>query len=132
MGVAADCVYTQKYGSHSNATSQILINWNTASSLYKSTFNVSLGIVELQIQDEVYVLFLLFIISECLSCNRCPTSVNATTLWNTDCSMVTLNDCLSLFSVRRGAKRSDGVGLWHLMSGCPTGSEVGTVWLTTL
>ncbi|KAJ7874022.1 hypothetical protein B0H14DRAFT_3556320 [Mycena olivaceomarginata] len=68
-----------KYGSHSNATSQILINWNTASLLYKSTFNVSLGIVELQIQDEV----------------------------------------------------SDGVGLWHLMSGCPTGSEVGTVWLAT-
>ncbi|KAJ7724811.1 hypothetical protein B0H14DRAFT_3169739 [Mycena olivaceomarginata] len=110
MGVAADCEYTQKYGSHSNATSQILINWNTASSLYKSTFNVSLGIVELQIQDEV-----------------CPTPVNATTLWNTDCSTVTLNDRLLLFSVRRGAKRSDGVGLWHLMSGCPTGSEVGTV-----
>jgi hypothetical protein len=56
MGVAADCVYTQKYGSHSNATSQVLNNWNTASSLYKSTFNVSLGIVELQIQDEVCAL----------------------------------------------------------------------------
>jgi hypothetical protein len=53
MGVAADCMYTQKYGSHSNATRQILTNWNSASSLYKSTFNISLGIVEVQIQDEV-------------------------------------------------------------------------------
>ncbi|KAJ7789469.1 zinc metalloprotease [Mycena olivaceomarginata] len=109
MGVAADCVYTQKYGSHSNATSQILNNWNTASSLYKSTFNVSLGIVELQIQDEV-----------------CPTPVNTTM------PTVTLNDRLSLFSAWRGAKGSDGVGLWHLMSGCPTGSEVGIAWLATL
>jgi hypothetical protein len=52
--------------------------------------------------------------------------------WNTDCSTVTLNDRLSLFSAWRGAKGSDGVGLWHLMSGCPTGSEVGIAWLATL
>jgi len=115
MGVAADCVYTQKYGSHSNATSQILNDWNAASSLYKSTFNVSLGIIELQIQDEV-----------------CPNPVNTSFPWNVDCSNSTLNDRLSLFSQWRGAKGSDGVGLWHLMSGCPTGSEVGIAWLATL
>ncbi|KAJ7307709.1 hypothetical protein DFH08DRAFT_1088645 [Mycena albidolilacea] len=40
---------------------RILKNWNTASSLYESTFDVSLGIVELQIQDE-----------------PCPTPVNTT------------------------------------------------------
>ncbi|KAF7340165.1 Zinc metalloprotease [Mycena venus] len=115
MGVAADCVYTSKYGSHANATSQILNNWNSASSLYKSTFNISLGIVELQVQDEV-----------------CPNPVNTTMPWNVDCSNVTLNDRLSLFSQWRGDKGSDGVGLWHLMSGCPTGSEVGIAWLATL
>ncbi|KAJ7652010.1 zinc metalloprotease [Mycena polygramma] len=115
MGVAADCEYTQKYGSHSNATTQILTNWNSASSLYKSTFNVSLGIVELQIQDET-----------------CPNPVNASFPWNVDCNNVTLNDRLSLFSQWRGDKGSDGVGLWHLMSGCPTGSEVGIAWLATL
>ncbi|KAJ6569551.1 Metallo-peptidase family M12-domain-containing protein [Mycena capillaripes] len=115
MGVAADCVYTQKYGSHANATSQILTNWNSASSLYKSTFNISLGIVELQIQDEV-----------------CPNPVNKSFPWNVDCSTVPLNDRLSLFSQWRGDKGSDGVGLWHLMSGCPTGSEVGIAWLATL
>ncbi|KAK7064765.1 zinc metalloprotease [Favolaschia claudopus] len=115
MGVAADCVYVQKYGSHSNATSQILTTWNSASSLYKSTFNVSLGIVELQIQSDV-----------------CPNPVNTSMPWNVDCSDVVLNDRLSLFSQWRGAKGSDGVGLWHLMSGCPTGSEVGIAWLATL
>lgn len=52
--------------------------------------------------------------------------------WDVDCSTVTLNDRLSLFSQWRGDKGSDGVGLWHLMSGCPTGSEVGIAWLATL
>ncbi|KAF7319827.1 Zinc metalloprotease [Mycena kentingensis (nom. inval.)] len=75
MGVSSDCGYTAKYGSHANATTQILNNWNTASSLYKSTFNVSLGIVELQIQDEV-----------------CPSPVNTSMPWNVDCSSVTLNE----------------------------------------
>jgi hypothetical protein len=53
MGVAADCMYTAKYGAPANATTQILQNWNTASSLYKSTFNISLGIIELQVHSEV-------------------------------------------------------------------------------
>lgn len=35
MGVAADCEYTATYGSQSNATQQILTDWNTASALYK-------------------------------------------------------------------------------------------------
>ncbi|KAF8213764.1 Metallo-peptidase family M12-domain-containing protein [Mycena galopus ATCC 62051] len=116
MGVAADCVYTSTYGSRENATSQILNDWNAASALYKTTFNVSLGIVELQIQDEV-----------------CPNPVNTSFPWNTNCTAdVTLNDRLSLFSQWRGDKSPDAAGLWHLMSGCPTGSEVGIAWLATL
>ena len=51
MGVAADCVYTSTYGGVQNATQQIITNFNTASALYKTTFNVSLGIIELQVQD---------------------------------------------------------------------------------
>ncbi|KAJ8520374.1 hypothetical protein ONZ45_g2811 [Pleurotus djamor] len=115
MGVAADCKYTSQYGSKENATTRILTDWNTASSLYKSTFNVSLGIIELQVQD-----------------STCPSPVDASTPWNVDCSTVTLNDRLSLFSAWRGNKGDDGVGLWHLMSGCPTGTEVGIAWLATL
>ena len=35
MGVAADCSYVATYGSQEKAASQILTNWNSASSLYK-------------------------------------------------------------------------------------------------
>ncbi|QRW05755.1 reprolysin family zinc metalloprotease [Ceratobasidium sp. AG-Ba] len=113
MGVAADCTYTSRYGGSANATTMILNDWNTASSLYKSTFNVSLGIVELAIQD-----------STCP-----PASPTPNPAWNTACSdSITLNERLSLFSAWRGQK-SDGAGLWHLMSGCPTGTEVGVAWL---
>jgi hypothetical protein len=62
----------------------------------------------------------------------CPTPTNPALPWNVDCSSVDLNDRLSLFSQWRGDKGDDGVGLWHLMSGCPTGSEVGIAWLATL
>ncbi|KAL5518495.1 hypothetical protein ACEPAH_177 [Sanghuangporus vaninii] len=117
MGVAADCAYVAAHGTVQNATTQIINNWNTASSLYKSTFNVSLGIVEINVQDP-----------------ECPSQAPSDAPWNVDCSAsnVTLNDRLSLFSDWRGSKGSDGAGLWHLMSGCPTGSEVGVAWLGTL
>ncbi|KAG8935926.1 hypothetical protein FRC02_005681 [Tulasnella sp. 418] len=116
MGVAADCEYVNHYGSPSDATSVILNNWNTASGLYKKTFNVSLGIVQLAVQEP-----------------ECPTA-NPNPPWNTPCtSPATLNDRLSLFSQWRGDKgASDGAGLWHLMSGCPTGTEVGVAWLGQL
>ncbi|KAF5392446.1 hypothetical protein D9757_002104 [Collybiopsis confluens] len=115
MGVAADCKYVSNYGGSMNATNQILANWNSASALYKSTFNVSLGIVEVQIQNET-----------------CPASTDPTVPWNVDCGDVDLNNRLSLFSEWRGQRSDDSIGLWHLMSGCPTGTEVGIAWLGTL
>ncbi|KAF9560200.1 zinc metalloprotease, partial [Agrocybe pediades] len=115
MGVAADCTYVANYANQTNATSQILNNWNSASALYKNTFNVSLGIVEVQVKDPV-----------------CPTTADPNTPWNIPCSGAELDARLSLFSQWRGAKGDDGIGLWHLMSGCPTGSEVGIAWLATL
>ncbi|KAH0590161.1 hypothetical protein H2248_000335 [Termitomyces sp. 'cryptogamus'] len=115
MGVAADCTYVTKHGSQDNATKQILTNWNTASSLYKSTFNVSLGIVELVVQN-----------------SSCPSTADSSVPWNVPCSSAELDSRLSLFSQWRGNKGNDGSGLWHLMSGCPTGSEVGIAWLATL
>lgn len=117
MGVAADCEYTASYGSTSNATMQILTNWNTASALYKSTFNVSLGIIELDVQEP-----------------ECPSTAPSDAPWNIACNdtSVDLNNRLSLFSGWRGQKGSDGTGLWHLMSGCPSGTEVGVAWLGTL
>ncbi|EMD41369.1 hypothetical protein CERSUDRAFT_101854 [Gelatoporia subvermispora B] len=116
MGVAADCEYVSQYGSRENATQQILTNWNSASALYKSTFNVSLGIIELQVQD-----------------TTCPSTPNASAPWDLACSTnTTLDSRLSIFSGWRGEKANDGAGLWHLMSGCPTGSEVGIAYVATL
>lgn len=59
LGVAADCEYTGNYGTAQNATQQIISNLNTASALYKSTFNVSLGIVELQVHNSTCVVLLM-------------------------------------------------------------------------
>ncbi|KAF9529466.1 zinc metalloprotease [Crepidotus variabilis] len=114
-GVAADCTYVTKYGSKENATTQILTNWNSASALYKSTFNISLAIAEINIREPV-----------------CPTTADPTLPWNVPCASAELDDRLSAFSSWRGNKGEDGNGLWHLMSGCPTGSEVGIAWLGTL
>jgi hypothetical protein len=135
MGVAADCTYVQTYGSQENATQQILKDWNTASALYKvswsidlkkkiqntnclqSTFNISLGIIELAVQSP-----------------ECPTQTNQSVPWNVACNAtgVDLDNRLSLFSKWRGDKGPDGAGLWHLVSGCPSGSEIGIAWLATL
>ncbi|KAF8736654.1 hypothetical protein AX14_014221 [Amanita brunnescens Koide BX004] len=115
MGVAADCEYVTKYGTQDDARQAILTNWNTASALYKGTFNVSLGIVELQVQPPT-----------------CPSQPDPTLPWNIPCSSAALDDRLSIFSQWRGQKGQDGAGLWHLMSGCPSGTEVGIAWLATL
>ncbi|EEB89397.1 hypothetical protein MPER_12507, partial [Moniliophthora perniciosa FA553] len=62
----------------------------------------------------------------------CPSQPDPTKPWNVDCTNVKLDERLSLFSQWRGDKGNDGIGLWHLMSGCPTGTEVGIAWLATL
>ncbi|TEB34929.1 zinc metalloprotease [Coprinellus micaceus] len=114
MGVAADCEYVQKQDGQENAKRQILTTWNTASALYKDTFNVSLGITTLNVQD-----------------SNCPATPGEF-IWNVPCSAATLSSRLSLFSEWRGTVSEDGNGLWHLMSGCPTGAEVGIAWLATI
>ncbi|KAF8624848.1 hypothetical protein AX15_005729 [Amanita polypyramis BW_CC] len=115
MGVAADCEYVTRYGTQDDARKAILVNWNTASALYKNTFNISLGIVELQVQSP-----------------NCPSQPDPNLPWNIPCSNTELGDRLSIFSKWRGQKGQDGAGLWHLMSGCPSGTEVGIAWLATL
>lgn len=58
--------------------------------------------------------------------------------WNVGCPEggspgLDLNDRLSVFSAWRGAKGgADGAGLWHLLTNCSTGSEVGVAWLGQL
>ncbi|ORX35582.1 Metallo-peptidase family M12-domain-containing protein [Kockovaella imperatae] len=116
MGVAVDCNYVTTYGNEADARVQVLNNWNQASALYKSTFNVSLGIVELIVQNQ--------------SCGTTPPS---DAQWDVSCDAgITMDQRLSLFSQWRGFRSEDGIGLWHLMSACPTDTEVGVAWLGTL
>ncbi|KAK4050777.1 hypothetical protein OIV83_003198 [Microbotryomycetes sp. JL201] len=121
VGVAADCTYTTRYGGQTGAREQILSDFNQANALYQRSFNMSLGIIELNVQS-----------------GSCPTSasqVDPSNPWNVGCQEggppgVNLNDRLSIFSQWRGDKGgADGAGLWHLMTNCSTGTEVGVAWL---
>ncbi|WVR06758.1 hypothetical protein IAU60_003793 [Kwoniella sp. DSM 27419] len=116
MGVALDCNYVATYGSTDAARTQVLNVWNQISALYKSTFSISLGIIELQVRNA-----------------SCPSTTIDGEAWNVNCNQnLTLDRRLSLFSEWRGDKGDDGAGLWHLMSACPTDTEVGVAWLGTL
>ncbi|KAI8994261.1 Metallo-peptidase family M12B Reprolysin-like-domain-containing protein [Gaertneriomyces semiglobifer] len=114
MGTAADCTYVSAAGGKENALKQILNNWNTASAVYEETFNVSLGLIDVLLQE------------------TCTPNDEALK-WNRECSdAYTINKRLSDFSEWRGNKEKDEAGLWHLMTRCSTGSSVGVAWLGML
>ncbi|KAJ1949409.1 hypothetical protein FBU59_001157, partial [Linderina macrospora] len=116
MGAAADCTYVTQYSSQDKARLQILSDWNQASAIYERQLNVALGLIELQIEDLA-----------------CPTTVDSKKAWNRACSdPYTIDKRLSDFSSWRGSKGKDGTGLWHLMTNCPTGTEVGLAWVGTI
>ncbi|KAJ2368558.1 hypothetical protein IW150_005377, partial [Coemansia sp. RSA 2607] len=116
MGAAADCSYVTQYQSQDGARQQILSNWNQASAVYERQLNVALGLIKLQIEQLT-----------------CPTVLSANTPWNRGCSDgYAIDSRLSDFSTWRAAQGDDGCGLWHLMTNCPTGTEVGLAWLGTM
>ncbi|KAF9979991.1 hypothetical protein BGZ75_009004 [Mortierella antarctica] len=118
IGVAADCTYVRNYGGLANARKQIFADFNTASGIYESTFNVALGIVSLQIESM-----------------NCPQDPVPGKLWNQACSTnYTISSRLSDFSFWRGqgSRSKDGVGLWHLMTKCNSGSILGLAWTGAL
>ncbi|KAG9064683.1 hypothetical protein KI688_002941 [Linnemannia hyalina] len=112
MGVAADCTYVRSYGGLANARKQILADFNTASGIYESTFNIALGIIAVEIES--------------MNCPKTPVKGK---VWNQECSKnYTMNDRLSDFSYWRGKRAKDGAGLWHLMTQCSSGAIVGIAW----
>ncbi|KAG0276214.1 hypothetical protein BGZ95_007832 [Linnemannia exigua] len=116
MGVAADCTYVRSYGGLSNARKQIFADFNTASGIYESTFNIALGIISVEIES--------------MNCPKTPVKGKA---WNQECStQYTINDRLSDFSYWRGTRPKDGAGLWHLMTQCSSGPIVGIAWTGAL
>ncbi|CAG8608434.1 3568_t:CDS:10, partial [Scutellospora calospora] len=104
----------QSYGSPEAARSQILNDWGTASAVYERTFNVTLGLIYIVIQNQT-----------------CPTTPNPA--WKRPCSnSYGISDRLSDFSQWRGARANDSAALWHLLSKCNTGTKVGIAWLGQL
>ncbi|PWZ02235.1 hypothetical protein BCV70DRAFT_198508 [Testicularia cyperi] len=114
-GVASDCAYTQRIGSQDDARTEILNNMNSVSNLYRSTFNISIGVVELDVRS-----------------SSCPSSPTQEAPWNIGCGSYTIDTRLSEFSQWRAQQPSNGVGLWHLMTACNSGSEIGVAWLGTV
>jgi hypothetical protein len=114
MGVATDCTYTQSFQSDTNKTrNNVIQQINSASALYESTFNISLGLANLVVTEP-----------------NCPTTVQQATPWNQPCtaSGVDIQARLNLFSGWRG-QQNDDYAHWTLLSTCNTGSAVGLAWL---
>lgn len=116
IGIATDCTYTAEFDGNETAIRSNIINQvNTASQLYESTFDISLGIRNLTISPQA-----------------CPSTQNSDAPWNIGCSdSVTITDRLVLFSEWRG-QHEDNNAYWTLMSTCGTGSAVGLAWLGQL
>ncbi|GJJ72630.1 hypothetical protein EMPS_04988 [Entomortierella parvispora] len=118
MGVAADCTYVRSYKGAAEARKQIFADFNTASGIYESTFNVALGVITLNIVPD-----------------GCPTTPVQGQAWNQDCSVgYAIDQRLSDFSFWRGqgGRANDGAGLWHLMTKCNSGPVVGIAWTKAL
>ncbi|KAH8888318.1 hypothetical protein GQ53DRAFT_262642 [Thozetella sp. PMI_491] len=112
IGIATDCNYAGLFASNATVRSNVIQQINTASQVYESAFNISLGIQNLTIVD-----------------SKCPATPPSATPWNQACSdSVSITDRLNLFSKWRG-DNSDSNAYWTLLSNCPTGAAVGLAWL---
>ena len=112
VGMAADCNYRAQFDNESDMRQNVVNMVNAASELYESTFNISLGIQNLTVQDP-----------------DCPGTPGAGVPWNLPCSgTTTISDRLSLFSEWRG-QFEDTNAYWTLLSTCNTDSAVGLAWL---
>ncbi|KAJ4424511.1 hypothetical protein N0V82_000835 [Gnomoniopsis sp. IMI 355080] len=114
IGVATDCTYTADFANDTAVRTNIINQVNTASQLYESTFNISLGIQNLTISPR-----------------ECPSTASVEAPWNIGCDGSTLSDRLNAFSEWRG-QHNDTNAYWTLMSTCNTDSAVGLAWLGQL
>lgn len=118
IGVATDCEMTNHFKSNStpkDAAKEWVINLvNTASNLYEDSFNVSIGLRNLTISEA-----------------SCPSTASDATPWNIGCDSGNITWRLNEFSKWR-ADHEDNNAYWTLMTGCPTGQEVGVSWMSRL
>lgn len=112
VGVATDCTYTNSFNSTEALRENVITQMNTASALWESTFNISLGLQNLTISDA-----------------SCPATPAKATEWNQACSAtVNIQDRLNYFSAWRGTLHDDN-SHWTLLSTCNDESVVGLAWL---
>ncbi|KAI1210275.1 zinc metalloprotease mde10 [Annulohypoxylon truncatum] len=115
VGIATDCTYTAQFNDNSDVRSNIIQQVNSASAVYESSFNISLGIQNLTISDK-----------------NCPGTPTQNEPWNVPCSnSVTITDRLNLFSAWRN-QHNDTNAYWTLLSTCNTDAAVGLAWLGQL
>ncbi|KAF7179286.1 hypothetical protein CNMCM7691_008218 [Aspergillus felis] len=114
VGIATDCSYSAYFTSSDELRRNVINMVNTASQVYERTFNISLALHDLTISDR-----------------DCPSTPSSSTSWNADCSAGDLNWRLSRFTSWRGSLNDDNA-YWTLMTGCPSGQEVGVSWLGQL
>ncbi|KAF4277166.1 hypothetical protein KXW98_007668 [Aspergillus fumigatus] len=114
VGIATDCTYSASFTSSDELRRNVINMVNTASEVYEQTFNISLALHDLTISDR-----------------DCPSSPSSPTSWNADCSAGDLNWRLNRFTSWRGSLNDDNA-YWTLMTGCPSGQEVGVSWIGQL
>lgn len=116
VGLATDCGYTGTFNSSDSLRQNVINVVNTASNLYVSTFNITLGLRNVTISPA-----------------GCPATPADATKWNVGCSdAYTMTDRLNDFSTWRGNLVGDTNAYWSLFTTCNTGAEVGLAWLGQL
>lgn len=112
VGVATDCSYMGTFNSTESARQNIITVMNSASQVWESSFNISLGLRNLTVSNA-----------------NCPGSVQQATPWNQNCDAnLDISARLNLFSGWRGGMQ-DGNSHWTLLTNCRSGSAVGLAWL---
>lgn len=117
IGLAGDCNFLQTFNGTSAAREYLIDMANTASQVYESSFNITLGVSALVIVNDS-------------TCPSQPSSSN--TSWNYDCSYDTtsaMSARLSSFSEWRGQRSDDGLAAWTLITSCTQSSVVGLSWM---
>lgn len=115
IGIMTDCSFTAGFDSSDSAHRYIVNMVNTASVVFESSFNVSLGIRNLTISD-----------------SSCPSGSSGSTSWNVPCSQGDLNSRLGTFSQWRSSLY-DSNAYWTLLTGCSVDvGEIGVSWVGAL
>lgn len=112
VGVATDCGYTSQFDDEDAVHQNIVSVMNSASGVFESAFNISLGLKDITVLDA-----------------ECPGTPNAATPWNQGCSdSVDIQQRLNLFSTWRNTL-NDNNSHWTLLTKCNTGTAVGLAWV---